>query len=87
MLTYNKSKETLDIVHLDCNSQYGWALSKAFLYGGFEYTEDISMFTCNYIKNSQKQWFWYKSSDFGYAFDYRLHTAITQRLIIFTWKK
>lgn len=55
MLTYNKSKETLDIVHLDCNSQYGWALSKAFLYGGFEYTEDISMFTCNYIKNSQKQ--------------------------------
>ena len=43
MLTYDKSKGELCIVHLDCNSQYGWALSEPFLYRGYEYVQCLHL--------------------------------------------
>ena len=60
-LDYNETKESTYVQYLDFNNQYGWALSQPVPYNGFEYVENISMFTHNVIKNYNN------NSDFGYT--------------------
>ena len=36
---------------VDCNNQYGWAISQYLPVGGFKWEEDLSQFTEGMIKN------------------------------------
>ena len=49
MRDFDETKESTYIQYLDFNNQYGWALSQPISYGGFEYVEDVSMFTDAFI--------------------------------------
>ena len=42
---YDVSKESTYLKYPDFKNQYGWVLSQLLPLGGFEYIEDISMFT------------------------------------------
>ena len=45
LFNYDEIKKSSFNVHLDLNNQCGWTLSEPILYGGFEYAEDVPMFT------------------------------------------
>ena len=57
-----KQKKISWCQNLDFNNQYGWTLSQPVPYGGFNYDEDISMFTHDFIINCNK------NSDLGCTF-------------------
>ena len=51
---YDKIKESTSIQHLDFNNQYRWALSQPLPYARFDYVEEISMFSHDFIINYKK---------------------------------
>ena len=65
MHDYDEAIESIYIQYLSFKNQYGWALFQPISYGGFEYVEDILMFTHDFIINL----FYYNiiNSDFGHT--------------------
>lgn len=58
---YDETKESTSIQYVDFNNHYRWALSQLLAYARFDYVEDISMFTHDFIINYNK------NSDLGYT--------------------
>ena len=48
---YNESEEKKWLLLLDCNNQYGWAMSQSLPNGGFSWVEDIGKFNKEFILN------------------------------------
>ena len=55
------TKENTYIQYLDLSNQYGCTLSQLLRYGRFDYVEDISVFTHDFIINYNE------NSDLGYT--------------------
>ena len=60
MKNYDKSKPSSYLMYVDANNLYGYAMSKKLPTGDFQWIEDISIFTEDYIKNYNE------NSDTGY---------------------
>ena len=55
MKNYDKNKELLFLMYVDANNLYGWAMSKKLPADGFEWLNDQSMFTEDFIKNYDEE--------------------------------
>ena len=59
MKNYNKNKKSSFLMYVDANNLYGWATSKKLPVDEFQWVDNISMFTEDFIKN-------YDEGDVGY---------------------
>ena len=48
---YDATEEKTWLLLVDCNNQYGWAMSQPLPTGGFSWVEDTSKFTAQFISN------------------------------------
>ena len=55
MKKYDKNKESLFLMYVDVNNLYGWAMSKKLPVDGFEWLDDLSMFTEDFIKSYDEE--------------------------------
>jgi hypothetical protein len=55
MSTYNKEKEDSYLMYLDANNLYGWAMSQALPYGGFEWVENPDSINLNYYTEDSEK--------------------------------
>ena len=60
MKNYDSTKPSSYLMYVDANNLYGYAMSKKLPTGDFQWIEDISIFTEDYIKNYDE------NSDTGY---------------------
>ena len=60
MENYDKTKPSSYLMYVDANNLYGYAMSKKLSTGDFQWIEDSSIFTKDYIKNYDE------NSDTGY---------------------
>ena len=60
MKDYDKNKESSYIQYLDVNNLYGWAMQKKLPVNNFEWIEDTSEFSEDFIEN------YYENSDEEY---------------------
>ena len=60
MKNYDKTKPSSYLMYVDANNLYGYAMSKKLRTGDFQWIEDISIFTEDYIKSFDE------NSDTGY---------------------
>ena len=60
MKNYDSSKESSYLMYVDANNLYGYAMSKKLPYGNFQWVEDTSIFTEDFIKNYDEE------SDIGF---------------------
>ena len=60
---YNPDILTTWLLLVDCNNQYGWAMSQYLPTHGFKWVEDLSMFTEDFIKNLKNE------QDIGYIME------------------
>ena len=60
MKNYDNTKASSYLMYVDANNLYGYAMSKKLPAGDFQWVEDISIFTEDYIKNYNE------NSDTGY---------------------
>ena len=60
MKNYDNTKACSYLMDVDANNLYGYAMSKKLPTGDFQWIEDISIFTEDYIKNYDE------NSDTGY---------------------
>ena len=51
MKNYDKNKESSFLIYVDANNLYVWAMSKKLSVDGFEWVDDLSMFTEDFIKS------------------------------------
>ena len=51
MKNYDKSKPSSYLMYVDANNLYGYAMSKKLPTGDFQWKEDTSIFTEDYIKS------------------------------------
>ena len=59
MKNYNKNVPASYLEYLDANNLYGWAMCKKLPVDNFRWTEDLDMYTQNFIKNYDE------NSDYG----------------------
>ena len=59
MKNYDSNKPSSYLMYVDANDLYGYAMSKKLPYGKFKWTDDLSIFTEDFIKN------YYENSDTG----------------------
>ena len=57
---YNNTKASSYLIYLDVNNLYGYGMIKKLPTGNFQWIEDISIFTEDYVKNYDE------NSDTGY---------------------
>ena len=55
MKKYDKNKESLFLMYVDINNLYGWAMSKKQPVDRFEWLDDLSMFTEDFIKSYDEE--------------------------------
>ena len=60
---YDKNKESPNIVYVDANNLYGWAMLQKLPVDGFEWVEDLSVIDEDFIKNYDED------SDVGYIIE------------------
>ena len=51
MKNYDKKNTSLNLMYLDVNNLYGWAMSKKFPVNGFAWVEEPSQFNKDFITN------------------------------------
>ena len=49
MKNYDKDKESSYLVYVDANNLHGWSMCKKLPVSDFKYTDDISIFTEDFI--------------------------------------
>ena len=62
MENYDKTKESIFLMYVDANNLYGRAISEKLPIDEFKWETDLSIFTCDFIKNYDSH------SDIGYVF-------------------
>ena len=62
MKNHDKDKESSYLVYVDAKNLYGWSMCKKLPVSDYEYMDDISIFTEDFIKNYDED------SDKGYIF-------------------
>ena len=55
MKNYDKNKESLFLIYVDANNLNGWAMSKKLPLDGFNWVDDLSMFTEDFIKSYDEE--------------------------------
>ena len=51
MKNYNKNIESLQLLYLDANNFYGWAMFQKLSFNSFKWNKDVSKFDEDFIKN------------------------------------
>ena len=59
MKNYDETKASSYLMHLDANNLYGWAMCKKLPVVNFEWADDLSKYTEDFIKNYDE------NSDYG----------------------
>ena len=62
MKSYYENKESSFLIYDDANNLYGFAMCKKLPVGNFKWVDDLSIFTEDFIKNSDEE------HDIGYLF-------------------
>ena len=55
MKNYDKNKESSFLMYADANNLYGWAMSKKRPVDEFEWVDDLSMFTEDFLKSYDEE--------------------------------
>ena len=55
MKNHDKNKESSCLMYVDANNLYGWAMSKKVPVDGFEWVDDLSIFTEDFIKSYDEE--------------------------------
>ena len=75
MKNYDKNKESSFLMYVDANNLYGWAMSKKLPVDSFNWVDDLSMFTEDFIKSYDEE------GDVGYLLVVDVEYPIKVRML------